>query len=223
MVVSEQKFLLLRLFSKDSYAYDFLSGKMRMMPLSYYRKIEDDGHGRKDKYEGTELLWQGQCTTIKIGDYEITGKDGLKSIVLRTSAFEETTKINCFTLLPVREDGSFDMGHIPYFKLPYCVVFTNPDELIRRFRNAALGMDYGCGKVSFYNPDTYNGYVNAYMKPDSYKWQHEYRFSVVSDTSDPFILELGDLSDIAQIHKTEDFTQTISRYNVNSLSIESGE
>lgn len=70
----------------------FLDGKLRMMSLEYYRKKENDENGRKDKYEGTKLLWQGENTVIVIDGHEISNADGLVSFVMRSMDHEKTQK-----------------------------------------------------------------------------------------------------------------------------------
>lgn len=212
-MLNENKFLLLRLFEKESHAKEFLSGKIRMMSLSYYRKMENDNHGRQDKFEGAQKLWQGNNTVIRAGNMIITGADGLDSVLLRLNDYEENTKISCCTLLPMDADPSINEKNLLQFGLPYCVIFKDPNEFLSRFRNVAKGMECYTGKVSFFDPHTYNGDINFFNKPDLFSWQNEYRMKVYVKSDDPFYLDVGDINDIANMFKTEDLVKMLFHTN----------
>lgn len=201
-------FLLCRLFDNRKYAESFLNGKLRMMSLYHYRTQVENEHGRKDKYEGTQKLWQGQNTTLTINGQTI---EGLLSVSLRMDSYEKKTKICCCTTLCHNGNAINGLDTLSQFSLPYCVIFSDPNKFIEKFRSAAKGMDYAFGKVSFYNPKTYNGDIHAFMKPESYAWQNEYRLTLQSDAEDPFLLNVGDLHDIATIFETEILIKELSK------------
>lgn len=206
--------LLCRCFDKVEHAEEFLSGKIRMMSLEYYRKKEADGNGRKDKYEGAQKLWQGEHTKVKIGDIEISGKDGLLSIVLRSNEHEQDTKICCCTLLDINESG-INIESIKKFNLPYCIIFTNPDEFLLKYKKAAQGLNWRTGKVSFFDDKTYNGDLNEFMKSKSFEWQNEFRLALTKNENNPFYLEIGDIHSIAQLYKTEELIEKLTNAQIH--------
>ena len=200
-------FLLCRLFDNEEHAETFLNGELRMMSLYYYRTQVENEHGRKDKYEGTQKLWQGKNTTLKINDQTI---EGLLSVSLRMDSYEKKTKICCCTTLCYEGTTINGLDTLSQFNLPYCVIFSESDKFVDRFKNAANGMEYAFGKVSFYNPKIYNGDVNAFMKPELYTWQNEYRLILQADAVDPFFLNVGDLHDIATLFETKVLIKKLS-------------
>ena len=209
--------LVCRCFNELSHAEEFLSGKIRMMSLRYYRKMEDDNHGRKDKYEGSEKLWQGKNTTLTIDGKKITSQDGLVSVIIRTDSYEKNTKICCCTLLPItnRIEG---LDNLRKFHLPYTILFKEPDEFINRFKKAATGKNFATGKVSFFDEKTYNGDLTAFQKPNSFKWQNEFRLLLESPTEDPFYLNIGDIHDIASIYDTDKLIELLARVSNTDIN-----
>lgn len=202
--------ILCRCFDTKAHANMFLDGKLRMMSLEYYRKKENDENGRKDKYEGTKLLWQGENTVIVIDGHEISNADGLVSFVMRSMDHEKNTKICCCSLLPINNNIEV-LENLLKFRLPYCVLFTNPNEFVLRFRRAAQNMKYAMGRISFFDEKTYNGDLNAFMKPVSFSWQNEFRLTLEVNTDDPYILNLGDLHDIAVVFETNELVKKLSK------------
>ena len=205
--------ILCRCFDCEEHAEEFLCGKIRMMSLEYYRKKEADENGRKDKYEGAQKFWQGEHTTVKIDDIEISGKDGLLSIVLRSNEHEQDTKICCCTLLDVNMQG-VNTESLKEFKLPYCIVFVNPDEFLNRFKKAAKGLAWKTGKVLFYDDKSYNGDLHEFMKPKSFQWQNEFRLALIKNERDPFYLEIGDIHSLARLYKTEDLIKELDNSQI---------
>lgn len=207
--------LICRCFDQLEHAEEFVNGKIRMMSLKYYQEKEADDNGRKDKFEGAQKLLQGDQTVIVIDGREITKANGLVSVVLHGVEHEKTTKICCCTALPVT-DRIESIDSLSQFKLPYCVLFSDPNEFLFRFRNAAKGMHYATGKVTFYDESTYSGSLNEFMKPTSFEWQNEFRLTLWSDKEDPFYLDIGDMHGIAKIYKTEELVQALKEARIET-------
>ena len=201
--------LLCRCFDKIEHAEEFLSGRIRMMSLKYYREKETDKNGRKDKYEGALKLWQGEHTTVKIDGMVVSGKEGLVSVVTRLDEHEKNTKICCCTLLEI-EDNEIKAGALKQFKLPYCVLFSKPNEFIDRFKKAAKDKNWAIGKTTFYDEKTYNGDLNEFQKPQKFAWQNEFRLSLKESSHDPFYLDIGDIHEIAEVFKTRELIKKLA-------------
>ena len=206
--------ILCRCFDKLEYAEDFLNGNIRMMSLKYYRTKEADNNGRKDKYEGAQKLWQGNSTTILIDGKEISDADGLVNIVLRSSEYEQNTKICCLTLLPVNDEIE-GLDGLLQFNLSYCVLFSNPDEFVKRFVKIAQPYNCAGNKVIFYDETTHNGELTKFHKPLSFAWQNEYRLTVYSNSNDPFIINIGDLHDIATVYPTKELVEKLKNAEIH--------
>ena len=212
--IPDRPMLLCRCFDTLEHAEDFLNGNIRMMSLKYYRTKVADDNGRKDKYEGAQILWQRTCTTILIAGKEISKADGLTHIVFRLSAHEKNTKICCLSLLPLY-NNIIKLDGFLQFNLSYCVLFSNPDEFLKRFREVAQA--YGCKekKVIFFDEAVYNGVLTEFHKPASFAWQNEYRLTAYCDCKDPFIINIGNLHDIATVHPTNELVENLKNAKIH--------
>ena len=207
----ESKYLLVRSFDKLDYAEDFLNGRIRMMSLDYYRQMEDDGHGRKDRMEGVQLHWLGEYLTLDIDGVSFPGAGNVKVITMGTDDYAQNTKISCCTLLPLYESGFSWKECLRSVDLPYCVLFSNPDAFIERFQYAAATMEPKHGRVSYFYPESWNGNVNCFMKAKCFEKQSEYRLTLQSTKKDPYILDIGSLRDIAQVFLTKDLISKLEQ------------
>lgn len=207
----ESKYLLVRSFDKLDYAEDFVNGHIRMLSLDHYRHMEDDGHGRKDPMEGVQLHWLGEHLTIDIDGFSFPGAGNVKAITMGIDDYAQKTKISCYTLLPLCGSRYSWKECISSVELPYCVLFSNPHAFIERFQYAAITMEPKNGRVSYFDPDSWNGSVNCFMKSKCFEKQSEYRLALQSTDHDPFILDIGSIRDIAQVFLTEDLISKLEQ------------
>ena len=208
--------LLCRCFDSEEHANEFLDGKIRMMSLEYYRKKEADENGRKDKFEGTQKLWQGQHTTIKIFGHTISGDNGLGFVQIRTDDFEQNTKICCCTMLQLA-NNEINVDSLMKFNLPYCVIFTDAKAFLLQYINAAKEKNISAKAkaISFYDEKTYSGDLDEFMKPKAFEWQNEFRLALYTEQIEPVYLEIGDLHKIAHLYKTEDLIKELLCAKIN--------
>lgn len=207
----ESKYLLVRSFDKLDYAEDFLNGHIRMMSLDYYRQMEDDGHGRKDPMEGIQLHWLGEHLTLDIDGVSFPGEGNVKAITMGTDDYAQKTKISCCTLLPLYGSEYSWKECLNSVDLPYCVLFSNPHAFIERFQYAAATMEPKYGRVSYFEPEKWNGSVNCFMKAKCFENQSEYRLTLQTMDKDPYILDIGSLRDIAQGFLTKDLISKLEQ------------
>ncbi|MCB0310216.1 MAG: hypothetical protein KDD42_03210 [Bdellovibrionales bacterium] len=82
------------------------------------------------------------------------------------------------------------------------VYFLNGDAFLARVRNRLneLGLEYYIDLVQYLNAKDFAGEMGPFRKFDNFAYQSELRIVVKAKKKAPLILELGDLSEIAQLH-----------------------
>lgn len=67
------------------------------------------------------------------------------------------------------------------------------------------------GRVNYFDPESWNGSFNCFMKAQCFEKQSEYRPTLQSTDYDPFILDIGSLRDIVQVFLTEDLISKLEQ------------
>jgi len=223
-------YTLVRIFDKREYAEDFLAGKLRMRRLAYFRNYVDaDGALRGDAHEGVAAVFQpAHLGTIRFGDREISPRDLTQPLLVYPER-EQSTSVLCLWALTNAglESATFEnldelkdaiaLQKQAYGLGEHLVYFRKPDLFLERIAEAARKIDRGHSRrlVSYYDADTFHGWFPSetvpFQKRREYAHQREYRIVVYTrdDDPDPFILDVGDLSDIAELVLTAEFNDNL--------------
>ena len=211
---------LFKFFCCEKYRDDFLRGRLYFNSLNYFRKTEaSDVFGRNDPYECCKIF---QPNSIKVslgplelndlaGPVSICGHDDvLKSNIMCFSTIRIDSRKKYTSLEDLKRDVLFSEKMIRYGE--HAVVIPRVELFVERLEKAALKAGYGFvkGPVNYYDfskdnvSDEYP--KNAFQKRREFSYQREFRFLLrKKDAIDkPEILEIGDLSDIAQFCKSAD-------------------
>lgn len=217
---------LFKFFSKEKYVHSFREGKIRMMSAYHYANF--DGEVKKDicnnRYDATEgksiLINRKNAESPFVinfaGKTEVKLASGVESFLLNTAGASGQLKISCYYAL---QNNDFPSGK---FKEAldtmedslgdYFIVFTNPAEFARRVQKEVdrlkakcIVKDFGMKCVEYFDSDTFSGITTPFQKPAKLSWQREYRLLIETiNERDPFILDIGDISDIALWGRIED-------------------
>lgn len=204
-------------FLSQKYINELLDGKIFMNKLSYFISLESDGtRGQGDILEGKipydSITFRDGLTETKVTQYVSYGMESYPVYCLmqlfpydfnkdgamyRFSSSEQYHQMQCFS-----ED---------------CVVIHNPDEFVKRFWIACTrqNLKFYHSKVyydedSFLNQLVYNeiskeNIKSIFYKNSFFKLQQEYRFCIFTKVQRAFVLDIGDIRDIAAVCKTSDF------------------
>ena len=218
-------FYLVKFFSEESHATDFVKGKVRANPLSYFKSLESSANsGRTDRHEGTVAWLQpGQGRLVINGD-DIT--DDLAGPIEM-----QKTWLNCLHVfcLHAIHSGSFDLDKLTNdniedlrseFMIPdaclslgeYAVVVKDVPEFVRRMEKVSGAKNYEMVPrlVRYYDPTSFHGNFSdmesVFWKQEQYGYQREYRFAIdTGSTSDALLkLDIGDINDITMMIKSAD-------------------
>lgn len=189
----------------SKYSDNLLSkGEIRMGSLDYYRNMEFNNDGRADVSEGAvTILQSGQ---ILIGNPPVKISEG------RTTVYQYSNNVNngyvyclygCYENIYDGKIHSIDIPDQMNNMGESKILIFNPGEFVNRCAKAAKEQGYSLvrGAVNYYDDKTSNLKWHPFMKPESYRYQSEYRlYCPTADSSDSsIILNIGPIYDIAII------------------------
>ena len=181
--------------------------------ISFFRNFEkNDFIG--DKFEGTTSIKNSK----KEVDYKLTlDYKSDKPIELNLSnwkmrSFYENPKGNLFCLYSINLD---DINQNQQFFIDlkmfsndndYCLFINKPSDFLKRIKNQLdiKGIKFKFDLVKYHDFSKDKSNLTLFHKSIKYNYQKEFRlFLATENIEDSFIFNIGDLSDIASIHKSE--------------------
>ena len=219
-------FAFVKLFDNKDHAEDFVNGKLFMNTVRSFKEYKDEsGELRGDEYEGIVALYQpSKLDEIKLGEHTIPASDLAAPIVMHGNHlldhnvfciyslsswghdFVSAETITDFKRTLELHDSCFGLGK-------YCVAIVNAKEFINRC-SAAIekeNLNGSLGLVDYFNEHEFHGDMPedklGYQKRSFFSHQREYRVKIDTNKPkpSPYILEVGDLSDIATITTPAEF------------------
>ena len=219
-------FAFVKLFDNDDHVQDFVNGKLFMNTIRFFKEYKDEsGEMRGDEYEGIVALYQPKMLgEIKVGDLNIPASELATPIVIHGNHLLNHN-VFCIYSLNSRGHDSVSSETIFDFKRTldlhescfglgkYCVVILNVTEFISRCTSALEKEDFdsSLGLVDYFNEHEFHGNMPenklGYQKRGFFSHQREYRVKIDTRRTNPapYILEVGDLSDIAVVTTTGEF------------------
>lgn len=217
--------LALLKFGKTKHIKELQNGIIYMNPLSYFRGVEED-KSRGDKNEGLHRFLQQDSLTITIGDQIINKEDIVKPVEIRLTKVQDfnlfcmyaidskTIKDNNFQF--ILDDRIYNFGDA-------CLAIQDGDEFINRIRLAVNKKNKklnnkiktkGSKLVEYVNKETHSGKMGIFKKFNNYSYQHEYRIAFdvpeeLKDENGVFKLDIGDISDITEMFKTNEIENLV--------------
>lgn len=204
-------------FSKTEYAQDFLKGNLRFMPLNYYTDLEGDS--REDRYEGVSLLHQPHLSEFEINGIKLDSDNLAGPILVRHN--KDNAHIFCMsafynkdTTKSFKTEKEFlnNISKPCKFKLltfgNITVLIINIIEFFNRVDNAVKKnkLCYKRKLVKYVSLNEFHGKIKepGFIKDLNYENESEFRFALKDLPNEPFILSIGDISDIATILETNE-------------------
>ena len=210
-------FMLVKFFSEEGHATQFVDGKIRCNTVRTFKKWEEsDVSGRSDRNEGTSAWLQPGLVQVVINGMDFSGDlaepmqiqmDWIDDLYLfcmhavHTGDLDTTTLSN-ENIEELRQEMSIQEACFEFGD--YAVVVTNVNEFVRRMRATAQanGYRFDRNSVKYYDPETFHGSFDgieaAFSKQRRQSYQREFRFVIDAGARGdcPLTLEIGDLSDI---------------------------
>lgn len=223
-------FAFVKLFERKDYAEDFLKGKLFMNTIRSFKEYKDDnGELRGDEYEGIIALYQPEkLGELKIGGTTIPSSELAAPIVLHG---DDLLSHNVFCIYSLNSRGYSSVSaetlsdfkrtlelHESCFGLgKYCVVVLNASKFIERCQAAIVKNNFNgmLGLVDYFNEREYHGNMAddnlGFQKRSLFAHQREYRVKIETNNKNPgpYVLDVGDLSDIVSIMTTKEFNEKL--------------
>ncbi|WP_427392332.1 hypothetical protein ACPVTF_16195 [Geobacillus icigianus] len=205
-------YLILIKFGKYEHMIQMQKGYLRFSPLSVYRDLETETKNsiplRYDPFEGTSTLYSPETTLINIAGKTIDSSELIGPIRLSKNDLEKTP-VFCMYAITESSIKNFLNGEKSYVVHPKtkefgdtALVITDTPRFLERL-DEALGkwnFNFHRGLVEYIDPNKHQGEWGAFKKPIEYEYQSEYRITIDNKKiTEPFFLEIGDISDISLI------------------------
>lgn len=222
-------YAFIKIFEQEQYAKDFVSGKLFMHPIRYFKDYRDAaGELRGDPYEGVVGWYQPNKIGLQIGGHVIQSSDIAYPVAIHDP---ELLNKNAFCIYSLNSGNyqSIDRETLEDFKRTielhdscfglgnFCVVILNTQKFLDRVESSIKinNLSANLGHVEYFNENEYHGDFapekHGFHKRSLFYHQREYRILVDThcSLSSPYTLNVGDLSDIALLTTPEEFKQQL--------------
>ena len=211
--------MLARFFDNKTHAEEFMSGKLRVGRIRYYRELESED-GRGDPNEGVSSLCKPGDVTLQ---HSVEGEE------MRTLDFETMrvthnadleSHVLCMTEVfceKVKNRGGVQIRGLDrlvedFYNSKYIVFIFRPQDFVDRV--SRIPQFGGSGLVEyedFDDPSKTHWEVNVFLKDKKYQHQREARFKFnLPETvrGSHSTIDIGDISDIALLRKLSEHKLT---------------
>jgi len=206
-------FGLIKIGGKEHMRQLYEEGIIYMRHLSTFSDIEDNFRG--DIYEKLSAIFE-------IEDFKILGnhKDGEEEEIL----YEKNAKAyfsyyypdelagNIFSMVGLFTTGESELKILDKRCQQFgdtCVIITNPSEFLSRIDKEALNQNFDLSWdiTEYYDIKEYTGAWSPFKKPAHLSYQQEFRLLVKRKETDPVILRIGSINDIAKMINSADLNK----------------
>ena len=211
---------LVRFFDKEIYAQEFLSGKLRLRKLRYYRDLESEGRG--DRSEGTSSIYAPYDSTLRLG---VEGEklqsidDGLVSVKIAFNS-DLDSHVLCMTKAYFKYEDKYvqiDFGDLGRLVADFCgsdfnsahvVIITDPNAFVRRLKLVPFLRCWGpVDYINFDRPQKSHVNRDVFLKDNKFSYQREFRFKFdlpENTGKNHSYIDIGNISDIACLPRWSD-------------------
>lgn len=225
-------------FGQKEHMESLLKGTIYLNAMEFFKRYEDTNN-IGDRDEGVQNILQPEYTEIIIDSHEyekggkiirspkraLTKEGGLINVKIHL----DVSNVNLYCLYKISREKIAKDNLI--FNLPkeikeeknytHCVVFIDPQTFIERLYNNVKDkvLSFKSDTIEYIDKNTYHGDVGIFKKFNEYEHQNEYRVALeplpkLRGSNKEFIVEIGDISDIAVIMKTEQLESVLEvKYN----------
>lgn len=193
-------------FGEEKHINDlYHNGTIYMNPIQYFRKFEDN-ELRGDSYEGVSKI-----RNLPTGQFEIPAI-GYKGNYLAFHIAESYEIIlgNIFSLYCISSHGwenptDFRIDDKVKNFGSHCLMVKDNEKFLSLIENKLKELNYKFfhNFVKYYDKGEVNRQISLFEKPFEFEYQKEFRFYVDTKSTEPLIINIGSLVDIAEIQPSE--------------------
>jgi hypothetical protein len=196
-------------FGKQKYIEEFVNnGIIYMNTLSYFKSIEHD-EVRADKHEGALFCMPAEGATFLFGQQ---GKCVPIATITNSIVLSTNESANVFCMYAFRESAAKSLIDPRNYEFgDTYAILLDADEFLRRVTNIAIRekVQLKYGLVDYVNRKVYKGPMGVFRKFTEFSYQSEFRMSIVTGRNTPYVLRIGDISDISGIGPLNDLNNQI--------------
>lgn len=224
---------MLMKFGSENNLRKLQAGQLYMKNLKYYVDLEKttDDEDVGDKYDGQMMLQDVKISMYTVDTHEFIAQFDAPSATMNLGYLE--CPVFCMFMFDYRNhveenlEGEnltvkYQFTEEQLKKMPNfgdsVLIIKNGDEFVNRVKKGLLEAGYGFSRdhVQYY---AFNNVEHlkqiqsdnsriAFWKRDKYSYQQEYRFLIHDFVDDYLSVEIGDISDITQLLRTEELLNT---------------
>ncbi len=237
---------LVKFFSEERYADQFMDGTLYLNRLSFFKRIEEESNdGRPDANEAVAMWWQPDDISIKlkvseIGDIEITQKDLAGPVSM---SYDYHNYLHVFCMYAIHTSG-FECvdGKIEYLEdeaeilkrqieidsrclnFGKFAVITPATQFLDHLKESLRNADFVCKAklVEYYDEELFHGEIEVkdipFKKQKKFNYQNEFRICINPKTMDdePICIKIGNIGHITAKIETDKINDL---FQINSIKI----
>lgn len=224
---------ILMKFGSENNLQKLQAGQLYMKNLKYYVNLEKekDDEAVGDKYDGQMVLQDVKISMFTVDTHEFVARFDAPAVSMNLGYLD--CPVFCMFMFDFRnhvdEHLSGDNLTVKYqfteeqlAKMPTfgdsVLIIKNGDEFINRVKKGLLDAGYGFTRdhVQYYGFNNLEHLKQvqkdnsriAFWKRDKYSYQQEYRLLVHDFIDDCLSVDIGDISDISELLRTEELLNT---------------
>lgn len=217
MTTGRTIYFYLKFFEKPEFAADFMSGRLWMNSLEYFKKLEGSADdGRLDPHEAPSHWLQPKDAQITFAGISIPPEDLAGPVIIQENRYD-TWNVFClyaghsgiFQRLSAENMDAFRL----HLRVPSrvanmgttAVLVRNVSEFNARFQAAVRRRSFSlkAGLVEYFDPASFSGPIlkPTHAKRIEFEWQREYRFALDrgAPVSEHHVFDIGRLDDICNL------------------------
>lgn len=224
---------MLMKFGSENNLRKLQAGQLYMKNLKYYVDLEKttDDEDVGDKYDGQMMLQDVKISMYTVDTHEFIAQFDAPSASMNLGYLE--CPVFCMFMFDYRNhveenlEGEnltvkYQFTEEQLKKMPNfgdsVLIIKNGDEFVNRVKKGLLEAGYGFSRdhvqyYAFNNVEQLKQIQSdnsriAFWKRDKYSYQQEYRFLIHDFVDDYLSVDIGDISDITQLLRTEELLNT---------------
>ena len=207
-------FVLLKFGREDHMRALFHEGVVYMNTVKFFRD-SDTKAGRGDPNEGMPWL-----KNYPPGEFRVPwAKDKTFHFqALQVRAQPKLALGNIYSLFSFASHHSIGLDEFRVDPLnkefgTHMVMIRNPAAFLRRWEEAMRWkqIHHERGFVNYYDPSTHTGSLNVFWKSSAFAHQQEYRLHAMTASTEPLVVRLGPLNDIAEVYPSNAVDELVMR------------
>ena len=235
---------MLMKFGSEKNLRKLQAGQLYMKNLKYYVDLEKttDDEDVGDKYDGQMMLQDVKISMYMVDTHEFIAQFDAPSASMNLGYL--SCPVLCMFMFDYRNyveehlEGEnltvkYQFTEEQLKKMPNfgdsVLIIKNGDEFVNRVKKALLDAGYGFTRdhVQYYAFNNVEHFKQvqgdnsriAFWKREKYSYQQEYRFLIYDFVDDYLSVEIGDISDITELLKTEELLNTylITRFKIKEI------